>query len=136
MLPLEYAGRWRMASALLLLGVTALLLMPAVWLWPDVDEISTWMSSFDKWAHGAIFAFLSLWFAGQYPVRSYWRIAVGLLAFGTLLEVCQGAMGHRMAEWLDVAANATGMTIGLLVAAAGIGGWSLRFERWLEARRA
>lgn len=136
MLPLEYAGRWQAASILLLLGVAALMLMPAVWLWPDVDEISTWMSSFDKWAHVAVFTVLSLWFAGQYPVRSYWRIALGLIAFGMLVEVCQGAMGYRMAEWLDVVSNIAGIAIGLLVSAAGIGGWSLRFEHWLAARRA
>jgi hypothetical protein len=136
MLPLEYTGRWQAASILLLLCVTTLMLMPAVWLWPDVDEISTWMGSYDKWAHVAIFSVLSLWFAGQYRVRAYWRIALGLFAFGMLVEVCQGAMGYRMAEWLDVAGNAAGIAVGLLVSAAGIGGWSLRFEQWLAARRA
>lgn len=136
MLPLEYAGRWRAASAVLLLGVTALMMMPAVWLWPDVDEISSWLGAADKWAHVAIFAVLALWFAGQYPVRSYWRIAVGLLAFGLLVEICQRATGYRMAEWLDVAGNVAGIAIGLAVSAAGPGGWSLRFEQWLAARRA
>lgn len=135
MLPLEYAGRWRAASLVLLLCVTAVMLMPAVWLWPDTGEISSWLIAGDKWAHVAIFTVLSLWFAGQYPVRSYWRIAVGLLAFGLLIEVCQRASGQRMAEWLDVAGNAAGIAIGLLVSAAGVGGWSLRVERWLEARR-
>lgn len=136
MLPLEYAARWRTASIVLLLGVAALMLAPAVWLWPDVGEITAWVRGIDKWAHVVIFAVLSLWFAGQYPVQSYWRIALGLLAFGLLIEVSQRAMGYRTAEWLDVAGNVAGITIGLLVSAAGIGGWSLRFEQWLAARRA
>ena len=112
------------------------MLMPAVWLWPDVGEIASWFGSVDKWAHVVIFAVLSLWFAGQYPVRSYWRIALGLLAFGVLIEICQRAMGYRSAEWLDVLSDLAGIAVGLLVAGVGVGGWSLRFEEWLAARRA
>ena len=45
-------------------------------------------------------------------------------------EACQLLVGYRMADWLDIAANTAGITGGLLVAAAGVGGWAL----WLENR--
>jgi hypothetical protein len=35
MLPLRYALRWQVVSAMLLLVVLASAVMPAIWLWPD-----------------------------------------------------------------------------------------------------
>ena len=89
MLPLRYARQWRGASIALLVLVLVATLMPVVWLWPDRTQLATWFRNLDKWAHLATFALLAVWFAGQYRPRSYWRIAVGLFAFGALIEVCQ-----------------------------------------------
>ena len=72
----------------------------------------------------------------MYRPRSYWRIALGLFAFGVLIELLQRMVGYRSAEWLDVAADVAGIIVGLAVAAAGIGGWSLRLENWYQQRRA
>ena len=101
MLPLRYALRWQAASAALLLAVLAGAMMPAIWLWPDRALISDWLDNLDKWAHMLTFAFLAVWFAGQYTRRSYWRIAAGLVGFGILIELCQRLVGYRSAEWLD-----------------------------------
>ena len=128
MLPLRYGQWWRAASAILLLLVLAATIMPVIWLWPDRREFVSWFGQIDKVAHILVFAFLSLWFAGQYRPRSYWRIAIGLLAFGIVIEVCQRLVGYRSAEWLDVAADFVGIIAGLLIAVAGLGGWSQRFE--------
>jgi len=35
----------------------------------------------------------------------------------------------------DVAADVVGIVIGLVIASAGLGGWSLRLEGWLVRRR-
>jgi hypothetical protein len=42
---------------------------------------------------------------------------------------------YRSAEWLDVAANAAGIAVGMAVAMAGLGGWSLWVENKLARSR-
>ena len=136
MLPLRYVQGWRTVGVVLLLFVLAAAVAPAVWLWPDRVRIVSWFGGIDKWAHAVTFAVLAIWFSGQYRRSSYWRIAVGLLVFGMLIELCQRMISYRSAEWFDVAANTVGIAVGLAIAAIGVGGWSLRFESWLLARRA
>lgn len=135
MLPLRYAPRWRIASILLLLAVLAATLVPAVWLWHDAVGLVSWLAAFDKWAHVVTFVILAVWFSGQYRPRSYWRIAVGLTAFGMLIEICQRQVGYRSAEWTDLAADVVGILAGLAIALAGAGGWSLRVESWIQNRQ-
>jgi len=129
MLPLRYALRWQAASAVLLLLVLASALMPAIWFWPDRVRMENWLAHLDKWAHLLTFAFLAVWFAGQYRRGAYWRIALGLVGFGILIEICQRAVGYRSAEWLDLGADVIGIVIGLMIGLAGAGGWSQRLEQ-------
>jgi len=136
MLPLRYARGWRAVSIVLLIVVMAAAVAPVVWLWPDRVRLVAWFGAIDKWMHGITFAVLALWFSGQYRRDSYWRIAVGLIAFGLLIELCQRMVSYRSSEWFDVAANTAGIIVGLAIATAGVGGWSLRFESWLNSRRA
>lgn len=136
MLPLRYAHRWRAAGLFLLILVLFATLMPAVWLWPDRREYVAWFVNVDKWLHGITFVILAVWFAGQYRPRSYWRIGIGLTLFGMLIEMCQRLVSYRSAEWFDVAADAAGIVVGLAVAMAGLGGWSLWVEKWLLKRKA
>ncbi len=135
MLPLRYRGAWRVASVVILLGVLAGTLMPAVWLWPDRGRMLAWFVNVDKWAHGITFVLLAVWFAGQYRRADYWRIAVGLLLFGVLIEGCQRLVTYRSAEWFDIVADGAGILLGLVIARAGLGGWSLRFEDWYRRRQ-
>jgi VanZ family protein len=134
MLPLRHARFWRIADLVLLLLVFLSALMPAVWLWDDKVKILSWFQNSDKWLHAMTFFILALWFAGQYRRPSYWRIAAGLLLFGFMIEFCQLMVGYRSADWLDIGANTAGIIIGLAVATAGLGGWSLRVEDWYSAR--
>jgi len=129
MLSLRYALRWQAASAVLLLFVLASALMPAIWFWPDRVRMENWLAHLDKWAHLLTFAFLAVWFAGQYRRGAYWRIALGLVGFGILIEICQRAVGYRSAEWLDLGADVIGIVIGLVIGLAGAGGWSQRVEQ-------
>jgi VanZ family protein len=136
MLPLRYARHWQGASVALLLLVLVATLMPVFWLWPDRAQLASWFRNLDKWAHLATFALLAVWFAGQYRPRSYWRIGLGLFAFGVLIEVCQRMVGYRSADLMDIGANTLGIVSGLAIALAGLGGWCMLFEAWYAGRRA
>ena len=130
MLQLRYTRRWRIAGFVLLLLVLVATLMPAVWFFSSSTELVTWFMGVDKWLHVLTFLFLAVWFSGQYERRNYWRIGIGLVLFGALIEMSQRMVTHRSAEWLDLAADVGGIVAGLLIALAGIGGWSLRAEQW------
>ena len=132
MLPLRYAAYWRVAGLFLLAVVLLASLMPVFWIFPERKDFVSWFVHVDKWLHGIAFVVLAVWFAGQYQRRSYWRIGVGLLAFGVLIEACQRMVTYRSADWLDIAADAAGIAVGLAIAMAGLGGWSL----WIENRMA
>lgn len=136
MLPLRYGRRWQTASILLLLFVLLAAVMPAVWFWDDKVKVLTWIRWLDKWMHGVTFLALTIWFAGLYRVRSYWRVALGLLLFGLLIEICQKLVGYRTADPFDVAADTAGIAVGLVVAIAGAGGWCLALENRLSKRSA
>ena len=130
MLPLRYTRRWRIAGICILLFVLAAALAPAFWWTPRLQS----GIGFDKWLHGATFLALGVWFSGQYTPRAYWRIALGLLIFGAFIELVQRQTTHRSGDYYDLAADLVGIAVGLIVAYAGAGGWSLRLERWLEQR--
>lgn len=136
MLPLRHARRWRIAGFVLLVSVLIVTLMPAVWMWPERQQFIAWFIDADKWLHAITFVFLAIWFAGQYRPQSYWRIGVGLFFFGVFIEACQRLVTYRSAEWFDIVADSAGIVVGLAVAMAGLGGWSLRFESWMVARKA
>lgn len=129
MLALRYARHWQLGSVILLLLTLIAALMPAaVWFWNDDLPVVAWLKHVDKWAHGLTFVVLTVWFCGQYARSSYWRIAIGLLAFGVLIELLQGLVSYRLAEWYDLGADAIGIAVGILIAMAGLGGWCLRLE--------
>ena len=128
MLPLRYARHWRLAGVVLLFVVLTLAMAPAAWFLPDSKRLGSWLLDADKWFHLLTFAFLAIWFAGQYRPRAYWQIGIGLIVFGLMIEACQRLVDYRTADWIDVAADAAGITIGLVIATAGVGGWSLRVE--------
>lgn len=136
MLPLRHAAGWRVAGAALLVVVLAATMIPAVWVFPTRGEFLKWFVHGDKWLHGVTFVFLAAWFTGQYRPRSYWRIGLGLLLFGFLIEGCQRLVTYRSADWFDIAADAAGIIVGLTIATAGLGGWSLRVEDWYSRRNA
>jgi VanZ family protein len=132
MLPLRYARRWKIAGMFLLAIVLVLALLPSDWFWWSGPDSPSLIS--DKWLHGATFAVLALWFAGQYARHSYWRLITGLVAFGLLIEVTQRMVSYREAEWMDLLADVIGVGFGIAIALAGLGGWCLRFEEWLQNR--
>lgn len=131
MLPLVYPRRWSIAGGLLLLAVLGFSLAPAIFPWRDTGGIS-WFAISDKWLHAMTFAFLALWYSGQFSRSTYGLIAMGLAAFGGIIEVLQSMLAYRTAELGDFYADLLGIGVGLAVAITGIGGWSLRAEVWLQ----
>lgn len=129
MLPLSYPDRWRLASIFLLSAVLVLTMAPATW-FSALEPPGEWSVS-DKWMHAATFALLALWYSGQYSRSSYLKLAVGLLVFGAVIEVCQYFIPYRSAESLDMLADAVGIVCGFLIALLGAGGWSLAAEKRL-----
>jgi len=135
MLPLRYAAHWRVASIVLLLLVIAATLSPAVWFFDSKAKALLWFHNADKWLHGMTFAILTLWFTGLYGRRSWFFVALGLMAVGFVVEGCQLLVSYRTADWLDIAANTAGIVFGFVAAATVTGGWGTRFEDWLLERR-
>ncbi|HUD96088.1 MAG TPA: VanZ family protein [Woeseiaceae bacterium] len=134
MLPLRYARRWQVAGFAVLFIVLIAALSPAIWFMRDMHDARFFLS--DKWLHGITFAFLTVWFSGQFARSAYWRLASGMLGFGMLIETCQYFLRYRTAETLDLVADMIGIVAGLAIASAGAGGWSMRFENWLLAQHA
>lgn len=133
MLPLQHATLWRFLSAAFLVLVLVAAVAPAFWFDSKLKAL-TWFENVDKWVHAMTFLGLAVWFAGLFATRSYWRIAVGLMLFGFAIEGCQMMISYRTADWVDIGANTAGIIVGLAVAAAGLGGWGLRFEDWYSRR--
>lgn len=132
MLSLRYTRRWQSVSILLLVMVLGAALAPADWFLSHGRTTPFFIS--DKWLHGVTFAALALWFTGQYARHSYWRLVMGLVAFGLLIEVTQRMVSYRTADWMDLLADSLGVAVGTVIALAGAGGWCLRFEAWLQNR--
>lgn len=135
MLPLQHASLWRVLSSLLLLAVLAAALAPGWWFETRAQALS-WFEHADKWLHGITFFGLALWFSGLVARRAWWRMALGLIVFGLVIEGFQLLVSYRMADWMDLGANTLGILCGMSIAAAGLGGWGLRLEDWYSRRTA
>lgn len=126
MLPLRYPRLWRFADILILVLVLASAMAPEMWPW---GRRSGPFPVSDKVMHGLTFAFLALWYTGQYSRRSYAKLAVGLIGFGVLIELCQLMVSYRSAEWGDLLADSIGVAVGMTIALTVTGGWSQAVER-------
>ena len=130
MLPLAYRRWWVGLNLLLVSAISVLTIVPAMLAPFPVTEVP----GIDKWLHGLTFAILALWFTGQYARQSYGAIAIGLVAYGALIEFGQSLIPYRTAEWGDLVADVAGIGVGMAIALAVSGGWSLRAEHWFVDR--
>ncbi len=121
LLPLRYPRFWLAAGWSLIALATIASLLPTQKL-PNIGTS-------DKVEHVAAYAAMALWFSGIYPRARYVLIAIGLFALGLCIEWAQGAMQlGRHADPYDMVANASGITLGLIAALLGLGGWAQRIE--------
>ena len=108
------------------------LLIGLIWylsLTPDPPD--TGIEQGDKLGHFLAYGLLMGWFAQIYQRR---RARLGLMlvfiAMGVLLEFIQGMLGYRSYSYADMAANTTGVVLGLLLARGSLARLLERAEQW------
>ncbi len=123
MRPLRWRGGWLSGGVALLLLVAFLTLRPKGVPLPGVSHA-------DKLAHALAYFTLAAWFGGVFRPERYLALALSLIAFGVVLELLQALMPQRFADGYDMLANATGVGLGVVACALGLGGWC----QWIENR--
>jgi VanZ family protein len=127
---IRFRRTWLLLGWLLILAAWVGSLMPAHILHP-VARIP------DKVQHAAVYLSMTLWFAGLYPKRVLWRIALAFFLMGCAVEVAQGVFtSTRDMDWHDVIANSTGIVLAVTIASVGLAGWAAWLERALGASSA
>ena len=121
MRPLRHRWAWFFGGALIGAIVLALALLPVG---PEITV--TFLS--DKQAHALSFFVLMLWFAGLFRVTVLPWVALGLLAYGVLIEYLQSLLPYRTAEFADVVFDVGGILVGWALATAGLGNWAQTVE--------
>jgi VanZ family protein len=124
-LSLRYPWVWWVLGGLLVAGVVIGSLMPA----PEMPELGL----SDKMLHAGAYGTLMLWFAGLYRWRRHWVIAGALALLGLVLDIAQGTTATRSFDLGDVAANAGGILLALVLARFIFEGWCQRVEQWFFA---
>ena len=99
-------------------------------LWPSMPSVAGGVS--DKLLHFLAYVALALVFTAAFSRRHWLAIALGLAAFGGLIELLQHWLpGRRAGEWLDMAANLGGIVVGLALALAVPHRWRRKLDRVL-----
>jgi VanZ family protein len=123
--PLRFPRVWLgLGGAILLLGLVLSVIPLHVPLPPRAG---------DKVLHFVGFACLTVWFFGVFRPQANLHVALGLFAYGALIEVLQSFTANRFAEAMDLMFNVIGIATGWLVAWAGLHGWCETFESWFGA---
>lgn len=107
--PILTISRFRLLFWLCALAVMVLSLLP-----PSTPLPTT---GWDKTNHLLAFSVLAVLGLRAWPARR-WRVLVGLVVYGALIEVLQGMSGDREPSWLDLLADTIGIALGLGVEAA------------------
>lgn len=121
MLPLRHPWIWWTLGWLLVAGVSVGSLLPGPWV-PN-------FSLRDKFLHAATYCLLMIWFSGLYPRNRHWLIGLLLLVLGFGLDLAQSLSSTRSFDLKDVAANAGGILVGLVLARFIFEGWCRRVEQ-------
>jgi VanZ family protein len=99
----------------LLLGWLLVIFVIYVSLIPDPVQLP--VVAGDKFGHVLAYAALMSWFANLYEASARrMQFAIGFIALGVALEFVQRLTGYRSFEIADMAAGATGVAVGWVVA--------------------
>lgn len=121
---------WWVLGVLLIVAATIVCLIPNTEI-PKDFELN------DKVSHLIGHGALAAYFAGLMPRRSWWKIFVLLLLFGTVIECAQHYMQFgREGDPRDVIANSLGTVLGLVAARCGLARWPEFAARLLGQRTA
>ena len=100
---LRLASYWFVLAYIMLLVLGIMSLIPV----PDIG-------GGDKVAHFLAYGALSAWFSLIVEQRiTLWRILIGLISYGLLLELLQGLTSYRSGDLADAVANSLGVITGL-----------------------
>lgn len=126
MQPLKFPWVWWALGWLMLAAVVVGSLLPG--------NLAPILPVRDKVVHALSYLVLMVWFSGLYRRNRHWLIALLLLVLGFALDVAQSASPGRFFDLQDVAANAGGILLGLLLARFVFEGWCQRIEQLLFTR--
>lgn len=129
MLPLRFPRTWLTIGLLIMALILTLALMPS-------GRMTTLTFLSDKAAHFLAFMLLMLWFCGVFRLPFTPLVAVGLLAFGILIELLQSRLPYRSAELADALFDLGGIGAGWLLAVLGASRWTQLVEGLLPGPRA
>jgi VanZ family protein len=119
---------------LLIIGWALVILTIVGSLGPALPKIG--VGGGDKVMHFLGYFGLTIWFAGLYPRKRLWVIAVAFVFMGATLEVLQGTLTtNREMDVMDLAFNTLGIIMACVFALLGLSAWALRFEAWLMPRK-
>ena len=122
MLPLRYPRLWMTLGWAMVTAVIVGSLSPG--------ELVRAFSLHDKMLHAGSYFLLMVWVAGLYPRNRHVLLALVLLCLGTALDVLQSGTATRQFDPRDVLANASGISLGLVLSYWLLEGWC----QWLERR--
>lgn len=122
---LRFGNVWRVIG----LGLASLVLVASLVPVPGDSGLPS-----DKMMHLLAYLSLGLWFGALYGVERFARIGLGLVAFGLVIECLQYGTGYRSFELTDLAADALGAALGLILAATPLGDILLMVEKYLPRR--
>ncbi len=118
---LKLAKFWFGLAFIWLLALGVVSLIPA----PD-------LGGNDKIGHVIAYAMLSAWFSLLVEQReSLWRILLGLIIYGLLLEFLQGLTSYRSGDLADALANSLGVITGLGFYFSPLRQILRKVDRWL-----
>jgi VanZ family protein len=124
---LRHGPAWFVLGLLIVAGIVAGSLLPS----SDLPDLRLW----DKFEHAFSYALLSFWYGSIVGRRALPLTFVAMLAFGGAMELLQGGMHlGRTADMMDMAANTTGILIGLGLSQTPLGSWAQRFESLFVTR--
>lgn len=126
MLPVRFPWLWWTGGWTLVAGVCIGSLVPVTY----IADVSVQ----DKILHAAAYGAMMLWFAGLFRRQRHWIIALLLFALGLSLDLLQGTSVTRTFDLADIAANAGGILLALVLSMLVFEGWCLRIEQSLAAR--
>lgn len=124
--PLRYFALWRIIGWLLV----ALILYGS--LTPSPPQIN--LPSGDKLQHLGSYGVLMGWFMQLYTRAVYLRLAVLCVGLGIVMEYAQLASGYRDFEYMDMVADAAGVSIAWVLGATPLSRMLYTIEQRLTRR--
>lgn len=115
----------------LAIGYAMVMLVFFLSLTSDPVKIDVELPYADKVSHALAYFVLMLWFSQIYHDKFQRNmIAFVFVLMGISIEYFQSFDPNRTADFFDIVANVTGLTLGFLLALGSSKNWLLRFERF------